>query len=446
MSSSPRISRIFAPQRQNPALSSVLKETKAGCSISYSCKVFLPTCNHLIKAVTLSSTPDEFSEGLVVFRTVERDIMSGQDSRSPKSKSNGSSNADWPYATEENADFFENLVEKCAIDAGAPFQPEVLKALAYLKQENSPAFESLRALLKRNGCRVAALDEAIAEISRENERGPNQTGLLISLVDDIELPRRDNHDARHVILHLFAEPPAVAGRFSANSSPGYSISMNRSRPALVASMRGKRGASRFISPCHLSTPKNIISEPTDVGNQYIPSELVLFYFYPMSISLNNLKIKIKSIYSFFNIFITLVSKSLSRFISALILLHTQTICIFRLIPQSSYKFIHQQLFCKLFRLETSQSLHWTFNPVYYSVWNLNTRTVDCQPCKYRNPSLFLFYVLPTCPLNNGFYNFLESSQPLRSYHNPSSYNYTQENSCPYFVLFHRCNDYTTEHV
>ena len=29
----------------------------------------------------------------------------------------------------------------------------------------------------------------------------------------LELPRRNNHDARHVILRLFAKPPAVADGF-----------------------------------------------------------------------------------------------------------------------------------------------------------------------------------------------------------------------------------------
>ena len=42
----------------------------------------------------------------------------------------------------------------------------------------------------------------------------------------------------------------------------------------------KRRVSGYISPCHLSTPKNIISEPTDVGNNtYRLYTFLVSYYY-----------------------------------------------------------------------------------------------------------------------------------------------------------------------
>ena len=43
----------------------------------------------------------------------------------------------------------------------------MLERLAALKKEDRAAFEVLRAQLKKAGCRVTALDEAIAEESGE---------------------------------------------------------------------------------------------------------------------------------------------------------------------------------------------------------------------------------------------------------------------------------------
>ena len=66
---------------------------------------------------------------------------------------------------EEVRDPLEGLVEKTRIDPGAPFTPEVLERLAALKKDDRAAFERLRAQLKAAGCRVTALDEALAEES-----------------------------------------------------------------------------------------------------------------------------------------------------------------------------------------------------------------------------------------------------------------------------------------
>ena len=73
-------------------------------------------------------------------------------------------------------------------DPGAPFTPEVLAALAALKKDDRAAFEALRARLKSAGCRVTALDEAIAEESGDvGGRGPTQADILVDLAQTAEL-------------------------------------------------------------------------------------------------------------------------------------------------------------------------------------------------------------------------------------------------------------------
>ena len=66
--------------------------------------------------------------------------------------------------------------------------PEVLERLAALKKEDRAAFEALRSKLKKAGCRVTALDEAIAEESGDTGgRGPTQADILIDLAQTAEL-------------------------------------------------------------------------------------------------------------------------------------------------------------------------------------------------------------------------------------------------------------------
>jgi hypothetical protein len=66
-------------------------------------------------------------------------------------------------AAEDIRDPLDGLVEKSADDPGAPFVPDALERLAALKKEDRAAFEALRAQLKKAGCRLTALDKAIAE-------------------------------------------------------------------------------------------------------------------------------------------------------------------------------------------------------------------------------------------------------------------------------------------
>ena len=80
------------------------------------------------------------------------------------------------------------LVEKTATDPGAPFAPDALVRLAALKKDDRAAFEALRAQLKKAGCRVTELDEAIAEESGDTGgRGPTQADILIELAQSAEL-------------------------------------------------------------------------------------------------------------------------------------------------------------------------------------------------------------------------------------------------------------------
>ena len=82
-------------------------------------------------------------------------------------------------AAEEVHDPLERLVERTGTDPGAAFVPETLERLVALKRDDRAAFEALRAQLKTAGCRVTALDGAIAEEGGEaGGRGPKQADIL----------------------------------------------------------------------------------------------------------------------------------------------------------------------------------------------------------------------------------------------------------------------------
>jgi hypothetical protein len=96
--------------------------------------------------------------------------------------------ADAIEGAEEFPDPLTGLAEKTAADPGAPFMPKALEALAALKSDNRAAFEGMRSQLKKAGCRVTALDDAIAEESGDaSGRGPTQADILIGLAQTAEL-------------------------------------------------------------------------------------------------------------------------------------------------------------------------------------------------------------------------------------------------------------------
>ncbi len=88
---------------------------------------------------------------------------------------------------EEVPDPLDGLIERAADDPGAPFAPEVLERLSAMKKEDRAGFEGLRAKLKKAGCRVTALDEAIIEENGDGGRGPSQADILIDLAGAAEL-------------------------------------------------------------------------------------------------------------------------------------------------------------------------------------------------------------------------------------------------------------------
>jgi hypothetical protein len=96
--------------------------------------------------------------------------------------------ADAIDGAEEIPDPLAGLAEKTVANPGAAFAPDVLERLAALRRDDRAAFEALRAQLKKAGCRVTALDDAIAEESGEaGGRGPTQADILIDLAQTAEL-------------------------------------------------------------------------------------------------------------------------------------------------------------------------------------------------------------------------------------------------------------------
>ena len=90
-------------------------------------------------------------------------------------------------AAEDFPDPLDGLVEKAATDPGAAFAPDVLERLAALSKKDRAAFEALRAGLKQAGCRVTALDEALAEATGARGRRPTQADVLINLLGAADL-------------------------------------------------------------------------------------------------------------------------------------------------------------------------------------------------------------------------------------------------------------------
>src|SRR5262245_55723691 len=85
-------------------------------------------------------------------------------------------------AAEDIRDPLEGLVDRTATDPGAPLSPDALVRLAALRADDRVAFEGLRTQLKKAGCRVMALDKAIAEENgKTGGRPPTQADILMDL-------------------------------------------------------------------------------------------------------------------------------------------------------------------------------------------------------------------------------------------------------------------------
>jgi hypothetical protein len=90
-------------------------------------------------------------------------------------------------AAEEVHDPLDGLVKQTGTDPGVAFAPETLEHLRALKRDDRVAFEALRAQLKKAGCRVTALDDAMAESGEACGRRPAQADILIELAESAEL-------------------------------------------------------------------------------------------------------------------------------------------------------------------------------------------------------------------------------------------------------------------
>jgi hypothetical protein len=88
-----------------------------------------------------------------------------------------------------SADPLVGLVERTVNDPAAAFSVECLSALGMLKKQDRATFEGLRARLRQAGCRVTALDKAIAEEEdgELSERAKKQADILVGLAQEAEL-------------------------------------------------------------------------------------------------------------------------------------------------------------------------------------------------------------------------------------------------------------------
>ena len=138
---------------------------------------------------------------------------------------------------EEVPDPLAGLVERTTTDPGAPFMAETLETLAALKSDNRAAFEALRSQLKKAGCRVTALDDAITEESGDaGGRGPTQADILIGLAQTADyFTRRMAPASPTSTSTAIARPGRSAPRVSAAGCP----------PLLQ-----ERAARRVRKPCN----------------------------------------------------------------------------------------------------------------------------------------------------------------------------------------------------
>ena len=91
-------------------------------------------------------------------------------------------------AAEVVIDPLDGLVEKCKSNPGAAFEPEVVKQLALLKEDDPAGFEELRAKLKNTKCRVTELDDVIGkETGEAGKWKPTHADILIQLASAAEL-------------------------------------------------------------------------------------------------------------------------------------------------------------------------------------------------------------------------------------------------------------------
>ncbi len=90
-------------------------------------------------------------------------------------------------AAEAIADPLDGLVERTHEDVGAPFEAEVLEALARLKADDLPAFQRLRNRLKSTGCLMGELDRALRTLAGSPDEAPGQADVLAGFANEARL-------------------------------------------------------------------------------------------------------------------------------------------------------------------------------------------------------------------------------------------------------------------
>lgn len=82
-----------------------------------------------------------------------------------------------------------DLIESVGTDPGAALLPEALQALEALKTSDPGEFENVRARLKKAGCRISAVDKALANFKAGAGGGRTKkaANILIELSESAEL-------------------------------------------------------------------------------------------------------------------------------------------------------------------------------------------------------------------------------------------------------------------
>ena len=161
-------------------------------------------------------------------------------------------------AAEDIPDPLEGLVEKTAADPGAAFAPEVLERLAALKKEDRAAFEALRAQLKKAGCRVTALDEAIAEENGEaGGRSPNQADILIDLAQiGRTVPRARTELASPISTSMATGRPGLSAARA--SGAGWRAASSRRRQGAPSSEALQSALNVIEAKAHFDAPERAV--------------------------------------------------------------------------------------------------------------------------------------------------------------------------------------------
>ncbi|MDB5491912.1 MAG: hypothetical protein JWO78_1761 [Micavibrio sp.] len=135
-------------------------------------------------SITVVAVPEEYPDGWDLADTLPKGIGIGDLHRLK-------AEAKEPIIdVEENP--LDSLVERCEIDPGEAFKPEILSALAELKKSDLSAYESLLSKLKNTkkvpiGEIRKTVDNIIKDEDSESGCDPNQTDILLGLAEGAEL-------------------------------------------------------------------------------------------------------------------------------------------------------------------------------------------------------------------------------------------------------------------